>query len=162
MAIPALALALAQFIPSLIGRIAGPKGEAVAETVVKVAESITGTSGDKVVEALKANPEMLLQYQAKMMEHQAHWAEAELNAQKEVIIAEAEGESWLQRNWRPGTMVVFVGLVTAKWMGWTAPGVTTEIELSVLEIIKYGLSGYVVGRSVEKVAPYVSAMFGKK
>lgn len=66
------------------------------------------------------------------------------------IRAEAEGDSWLQRSWRPLTMLTFVSLIVAKWLGFTAPGVTEAVELALFEIIKIGLGGYVVGRSVEK------------
>lgn len=66
------------------------------------------------------------------------------------IRAEAMGDSWLQRSWRPLTMLIFVSLIVAKWLGFTAPGVTEAVELALFEIIKIGLGGYVVGRSVEK------------
>ena len=74
----------------------------------------------------------------------------ELDTAGNIIVVEAKGDSWIQRNWRPITMLVFVGLVVAKWLGFTAPGVSEEIELALLDIIKVGLGGYVVGRSVEK------------
>jgi hypothetical protein len=41
--------------------------------------------------------------------------------------------------------------VVAKWLGWTAPGITPDQELALLDIIKVGLGGYVVGRSGEKI-----------
>ena len=66
------------------------------------------------------------------------------------IRAEAMGDSWLQPSWRPLTMLTFVSLIVAKWLGFTAPGVTEAVELALFEIIKIGLGGYVVGRSVEK------------
>jgi len=74
-----------------------------------------------------------------------------IKAQASIIVAEANG-SFLQRNWRPVTMLVFVGLVVCKWMGWTDQSVTEAVELQLMEIIKIGLGGYVVGRSAEKVA----------
>lgn len=79
--------------------------------------------------------------EAKMMEHQVS-----------TILAEANGESWIQRNWRPVTMLTFVGLVVAKWLGFAAPGVSDEIEMKLFDIIEIGLGGYVIGRSAEKVA----------
>jgi Na+-transporting methylmalonyl-CoA/oxaloacetate decarboxylase gamma subunit len=77
---------------------------------------------------------------------------AELNAAVSVIVAEAQGGSWIQRSWRPITMLTFVALIVAKWMGFTAPGISGEVELALLDIVKIGLGGYVVGRSAEKVA----------
>lgn len=72
--------------------------------------------------------------------------------QASVINAESQGDSWLQRNWRPLTMVLFVSLITAKWLGFAAPGITEAMELKLLDIVEIGLGGYIVGRSVEKVA----------
>ncbi|MFC7050661.1 3TM-type holin [Emcibacter nanhaiensis] len=73
-----------------------------------------------------------------------------LEAAKATIVAEAQGESLLQRIWRPITMLTFTALIVAKWLGVTAPGISEEIEIQLLEIIKIGLGGYIVGRSVEK------------
>lgn len=84
--------------------------------------------------------------------------EAQLaTAQAAVIQAEAKGGSWIQRSWRPITMLVFVALVAARWMGWTAPGMTEAEYLSVYELIKIGLGGYILGRSAEKIAPSIMA-----
>lgn len=74
----------------------------------------------------------------------------ELRAATSVIVAEASGEGMLQRNWRPITMLTFVGLIVAHWLGWTAPNLPAEQTLALLDIVKIGLGGYVVGRSVEK------------
>ncbi|WP_444897910.1 3TM-type holin [Microbulbifer sp. SSSA005] len=74
----------------------------------------------------------------------------ELKAATQVITAEASGESWLQRNWRPVTMLTFVGLIVIHWLGWTAPNLSEDQTLALLEIVKIGLGGYVVGRSAEK------------
>jgi len=70
--------------------------------------------------------------------------------QSEVIQAEARGESWLQRSWRPVTMLTFVALVVARWFGLTV-NVTPEIESELMLLIQLGLGGYVVGRSGEKI-----------
>jgi len=74
-----------------------------------------------------------------------------------VIETEAKGESWLQRNWRPLTMLTFVGLVVARWTGLTVD-VGEPIEIQLMELIKIGLGGYVVGRSAEKIVPQVAAI----
>ena len=102
-----------------------------------------------------------MEIQARMNEALiANQAQIEAAAAK-VIEAEAAGESWLQRNWRPLTMMVFVGLIVAKWIGWTAPGVSEALELRLLGLIEIGLGGYVVGRSVEKVAPVIASALKK-
>ena len=75
----------------------------------------------------------------------------ELEAQAQIIIAEAQG-GWLQRNWRPLLMLVFAGLVVAHWFGFTAPNIPESVQNSLLNIVLVGVGGYVVGRSGEKIA----------
>lgn len=74
----------------------------------------------------------------------------ELAGAVEIITAEAQGESWLQRNWRPMLMCWFAGLIGAHWLGYTPPNLPTEIVAKLLDIVQVGIGGYVIGRSVEK------------
>ncbi|MFQ5509927.1 MAG: 3TM-type holin [Leptospirillia bacterium] len=66
-----------------------------------------------------------------------------------IIEAEARGHSPLQRNWRPLTMLTFLVLVVCDAFGWLPFRLATE----AWTLLQIGLGGYVVGRSVEKVAP---------
>lgn len=75
-----------------------------------------------------------------------------LESQTAAIVAEAGGESWMQRNWRPTTMLTFTGLIVAHWLGFTPENLPPEQVMSLLEIVKVGLGGYVLGRSAEKFA----------
>lgn len=75
--------------------------------------------------------------------------------QVSIIISEAQGGSFIQRNWRPITMLVFLGLVVAHFFGFESVTFTHEDSLQLFELIKLGLGGYVIGRTVEKVAPGV-------
>ena len=83
----------------------------------------------------------------------------ELEAKRDIIVSEAKSESWITRNWRPITMLTFVGLITADWLGFTAPNLTPELKMKLFDIIQIGLGGYVVGRTVEKVAPNIKEIF---
>lgn len=74
-------------------------------------------------------------------------------AAAEVVKAEAQGQSWLQRTWRPITMLVFVGLIVARWLGWSAPNLPEAEALKLWSIVEIGLGGYVIGRSAEKTLP---------
>ena len=76
----------------------------------------------------------------------------ELDVRMQVLTTEANSEHWLTANWRPVTMLTFVGLIVAHWMGYTAPNISEAQIQSLLEIVKLGLTGYVVGRSAEKFA----------
>ena len=79
-----------------------------------------------------------------------NFSETELKASMSIIVAEAQSGQWLAANWRPITMLTFVGLIVAHWLGWTSPNLSEAQVLALLEIVKIGLGGYVVGRSVEK------------
>lgn len=83
-------------------------------------------------------------------------------AAAEVVKAEAQGQSWLQRTWRPVTMLVFVGLIVARWLGWSAPNLGEAEVLKLWDIVEIGLGGYVIGRSAEKVLPGVVSSLQKK
>lgn len=76
-------------------------------------------------------------------------------AAAEVVKAEAQGQSWLQRTWRPITMLVFVALIVARWLGWSAPNLGEAEVLKLWDIVEIGLGGYVIGRSAEKILPGV-------
>ena len=71
-----------------------------------------------------------------------------LASQSSIIIAEASGQSWVQRNWRPITMLTFLGLVVCDSFGWLANPLAAE----AWTLLQIGLGGYVTGRSIEKVA----------
>jgi hypothetical protein len=91
------------------------------------------------------------------------WQNAhQLNAAAaDIIKTEAASQHWLTSNWRPITMLVFVVLIVARWFGWAAPGLSEAEYLKLWSIVEFGLGGYVVGRSVEKIAPTVADAFRK-
>ena len=75
-----------------------------------------------------------------------------LESQKQVITAEAQGQSWLQRSWRPITMLTFLALVVADSFGWLANPLASE----AWTLLQIGLGGYVAGRSLEKITPKIA------
>jgi hypothetical protein len=70
-----------------------------------------------------------------------------IEVQSNVIIAEAQGHSWLQRNWRPITMICFLVLVILDSFAW----LPNKLAPQAWTLLSIGLGGYVVGRSAEKV-----------
>ena len=70
-----------------------------------------------------------------------------IDVQSSVIVAEAGGKSWLQRNWRPLTMMCFLVLVILDSFGW----LPNPLAPQAWTLLSIGLGGYVVGRSAEKV-----------
>ena len=77
------------------------------------------------------------------------------DVQGEVVKTEMKG-NFLQKSWRPLMMLTFGVILVCKWFGLTNDSIPLELELQLLDIVKLGLGGYVVGRSVEKVATTVT------
>lgn len=70
-----------------------------------------------------------------------------LDSQTKILEAEAKGSSWLQRNWRPITMLTFLILVTCDSFGLLSFRLSGE----AWTLLQIGLGGYVVGRTGEKI-----------
>ena len=99
-------------------------------------------------------------------------AEAEINAAliarageleraaSDIVVTEAQSEHWLTACWRPIVMLTFTALIVARWLGYSAPGITEAEAQRLWSIVEIGLGGYVIGRSVEKVAPQVAEALG--
>lgn len=106
-------------------------------------------------EAAKAEAELTAQL----------WAHAhQLNAAAaDIIKTEANSQHNLAAIWRPVVMLTFTALIVARWFGWAAPNLSEAEYLKLWSIVEFGLGGYVVGRSVEKIAPTVAgALKGSK
>ena len=88
-------------------------------------------------------------------------AQAIEQAAADIVKAEASSGNWLASSWRPITMLVFVALIVARWFGWAAPNLAEAEYLALWNIVQLGLGGYVIGRSVEKIAPSVAAALRK-
>lgn len=116
----------------------------------------------KVVGNLFPDPEQKAKAEAEMMKTLlAHQAEIEGAAAK-IIQTEAASSHWLAANWRPLTMLVFVCLIVARWFGWAAPNLSEAEYVKLWSIVEFGLGGYVVGRSVEKIAPSIADAMRKR
>jgi uncharacterized membrane protein len=76
----------------------------------------------------------------------------------EVVKAEAQGESWLQKNWRPITALVFVWLVVSYFYGLVAPNLSAALVLEIFGLIKICLGGYTIGRTGEKIAQVIPSI----
>lgn len=100
------------------------------------------------------DPEKKAAAQMQLLQMAQNGELANLNAALQVILAEANG-NWLQRSWRPMMMLFFAGLVGARWFGYSAPNMSEAEIMELWAIVKLGIGGYTIGRSVEKVAPAI-------
>ena len=95
-------------------------------------------------ERINAKNEMLKVLKEQQLELQ--------RLQTDVILAEAKG-NWLQRSWRPILMLAFGFIVI--YVKFIAPLFSLPIpplENEFWDLLQLGIGGYVIGRSVEKVA----------
>ena len=79
----------------------------------------------------------------------------------EIVLAEAKSEHFLAACWRPILMLTFGALIVARWLGFSAPGISEAEVLKLWDIVQLGLGGYVIGRSAEKIAPQIAAALKK-
>ncbi len=81
-----------------------------------------------------------------------------VNAKASIIVAEAQGASWIQRSWRPITMLSFVFIIFNNYVFVPyAVALTGDDVIPMLDIppgmwslLTVGIGGYIGGRSYEK------------
>lgn len=118
-------------------------------------EAVLGIGG-KLIDRLWPDPAQKAQAQIALLELAQKGELAEFTARAEIVKAEAASSHWLAANWRPIVMLTFAGLIVARWFGWAAPNLSEAEYLKLWSIVEFGLGGYVVGRSVEKIAPSIA------
>ena len=122
--------------------------QALIPALVPLLSGIIRSKFPDPAEAAKLEAEM----QAELWRN-AHQLSA---AAADIIKAEAQSQHWLASIWRPIVMLTFCGLIVARWFGWAAPNLSEAEYLKLWSIVEFGLGGYVIGRSVEKVAPSIA------
>lgn len=109
----------------------------------------------ELIDELHTSEEERLQSKAKLLDVQAAAMqrvfdyEAEmLQAKSKIVHAEASSKHWLTANWRPITMLTFLVLVVGDSLGFLPNDLNDQAWL----MLELGLTGYIVGRSGEKIA----------
>jgi hypothetical protein len=127
-------------ILSFIGEIFKPATELINNMHTSTEEKLTLKNKLAVIE--NTMTAKVIDYETKL-----------LAAKTSIITSEATGESWMQRNWRPITMLTFLGLVVCDSFGWLANPLAGE----AWTLLQIGLGGYVTSRGVEKVVSKLKA-----
>jgi hypothetical protein len=110
----------------------------------------------KIVGNLFPDPEQKAKAEAEALQQlMTHQAQIE-QAAAQIIQTEAASTHWLAANWRPLLMLTFGFLIVARWFGYAAPELSEAEYLKLWSIVEFGLGGYVIGRSVEKIAPSIA------
>ncbi|WP_066018018.1 3TM-type holin [Endozoicomonas atrinae] len=119
------------------------------------------TSDEERLELRKQLDEIQAGVQLKMIELEHKVLEYEtkvLEAQQAVITAEAQGKSWIQRNWRPILMMVIIAIVANNYVLFPYLSLFTDkvtmltLPEELFNLLSIGVGGYVLGRSGEKIA----------
>ena len=127
-------------ILSFIGEIFKPAADLIDSMHTSTEEKLTLKNKLAVIE--NTMTAKTIEYETKL-----------LAAKTSIITAEATGESWMQRNWRPITMLTFLALVVFDSFGWLVNPLAAE----AWTLLQLGLGGYVVGRSGEKIISKLKA-----
>lgn len=121
----------------------GKSGEAITKTIGETIDGITTSDEEKALAKEKLTNTVM-----------THLVSA-IQAQKDVIVSESQG-NWLQRSWRPILMLSFGFIIIYRYFlsqVFALPAV--DLPVDFWELLNIGIGGYVVGRSVEKVADSV-------
>ena len=134
----------------------------------RLIERIIGPVSDLLSEVIE-DPDERARIEAelrmRLLSHEAGLVEAS----RDVVVTEAQGESWLQRNWRPLTMLSFVSILVNNYIAvpWLqALGVQSvavlEMPAEFFTLLTVGLGGYVVGRTMEKTGSGINIGGGSR
>lgn len=137
-------------LPAWLGTILDP--------LAKIFDSVHYSGEEKAQAKIE-----LIKIQADIAERVAAYELKLIEAQQSIIVAEAQGESWLQRNWRPLTMLVFVfviawNYVIAPLFSWVSATKFPLLEIpeGMWTLLQIGIGGYVGLRSAEKMVDTIA------
>jgi len=130
-------------------------GGPIAALVGKIGGVIDNvhTSEEEKLDAKARFQALATEAEAQVLAH----AETLFQSQRDVLVAEIQGESWLQRAWRPITMLVFVFIIFNNYVlvpyfsafGGTIPAL--EIPNGLWALLNVGIGGYIFSRGAEKI-----------
>ncbi|MCB9211419.1 MAG: hypothetical protein H6609_18805 [Ignavibacteriales bacterium] len=115
---------------------------AVVKPIGDLIDSVTTTDEERNEAEIK-----LTEIENNLVLQLVNYEKSLVESKSKVIEAEAKGESWLQRNWRPITMLTFLVLVVCDSFGLLVFRLSNE----AWTLLQIGIGGYVVGRSGEKI-----------
>jgi hypothetical protein len=124
----------------------------------EVVDSI-GTAIDKIDKS-DEKLELQLKYKEFLIGIESAYLDYEgklLDSRSKIVESEVKGESWLQRNWRPSLMVICMFIIFNNYVLVPYFGLpTTVLDDHIWNLIEMGVTGYVAGRSLEKITEKLS------
>ncbi len=129
---------------SIWDKILGGGAKSILEPVAKILDE-TITSDEERQDAKTKLIKVITEFSSKMMEFQ-----------KDILTTEMKG-NWLQRSWRPILMLLFGFIVIYEYFiakVFNLP--SSNLPDDFWALLKIGMGGYIIGRSVEKTAEKIS------
>jgi hypothetical protein len=116
---------------------------------------ILGSVAGKVLDKFVEDKDLSKKINAEITHELLNLGETEMKEASAIIRAEANSQSWIARNWRPITMLVFVFIIANNYIIYPylslffAAAPILELPPDMWDLLKIGMGGYIVGRSVE-------------
>jgi len=118
--------------------------------------------GEKMIDKLWPDPAKAAEAKAKLMQMAQSGQLDDMRVHMDAIVAEAKSDHTITATWRPITMLVFVAIIANNYI--LMPylhlifgiDVTLPLPPQMWDLLKLGLGGYVVGRSVEKSVKHIA------
>ena len=118
----------------------------------------------KIIDEVFTNDEERINAQAKLTQVQntigskiLEYESQLVEAKSKIIIAEAQGQSWIQRSWRPVLMLVIVAIVANNYIIYpylsmfTDKAIVLDLPSELFTLMTVGVGGYIAGRTGEKM-----------
>lgn len=126
-----------------LSKIFGGATKELTESISKTIDALS-TSDQEKLDAKQQLTETVMQHLNKAIE-----------LQQNVIVSESQG-NWLQRSWRPILMLAFGFIIIYQFFFAPLLSLTmVDLPERFWNLLELGVGGYVIGRSVEKVADSV-------
>ena len=112
----------------------------------------------RIIEKSVTDKDLAVKLESEIRNLIVHAESQAMREQAKVIVAEAKGESEIQRNWRPITMLTFVFIIANNYIivpyavAMGAPVPMLDIPGGMWSLLTVGIGGYIGGRSFEKIA----------
>lgn len=123
-----------------------------------MADPITGALnlGSKILDKIFPDKNEAAKAKLALLELEQNGQLQEMVESSKIIQSEANSEHWIAATWRPITMLTFVVIIANNYilypylsLFWEdAPSLSLPPQM--WDLLKIGLGGYVVGRTVEK------------
>ena len=148
-----IAMGLAQFVPQLAKWITGSdKAEQVAQKAIDIARSVTGAqTGEDALEAIKANPDMVLQYRTAVLAQEVEMRKLGIEETKVFVDDTQDARDKFSQNDRVFYLGVVVLVAFASLSAFSLVG--------CYQLLTKGLNGVDAG-TVAAVATFVGTVIG--